>query len=402
MKSYSSSKLKNFLHIQQAVKCYEFFLYFRYSALNLRDCYCINIIKTREEEKDSCNIKCLDNVHFCGGPNTESLYDTGVTVPGPVVNPKVESDADSILIIKWGNPVTGTPVASYKIIAAPIKSYSSGPLQNITWTAQNDRQKFELLNLHPATTYQIELTSLSHTGQEGGSVRLQEVTQIGYPDIPEPPKILEEKDNKIKIEISNSYVNNNGPISSYRIIVHFVDNELIQEFDENRLEGFQKATVDGLPYYITAEIPYRNKTEIFTIGDNSQYGNYFNQELTTDRHVHIILAVVSRLNNLEKITYSEFAHNHIHILDTHDNNHFEPNSGSDGLIIVLSVLCIVCGLLLVGSIIVYGYIRIKLGKRPDRFERHEMSMQGPILEVVSFLITDNSNFNLTFHKFSGQ
>lgn len=349
-----------------------------------RDCVCINVIKTREEVKDSCNIKCLDNIHSCGGPNLESVYETGVSVPGPVLTPVVESETDSILIIKWENPATGTPVSSYKILAAPVKTYSTLPLQNITWTAQNDRQKFELLNLHPATTYFIEIISLSNSGEEGGFVTLQEQTQVGYPDVPDPPKILEEKEGTINIEISNNYVNNNGPISSYRIIVHFVDNELIQEFDETRLKGYQDATFDGLPYYVAAEIPYRNRTQIFTVGDNRQYGNYFNQPLITDRHVHIVLAVCSRLNNLEKISYSEFAHNHVQILDNHDHSSEDSESDSNTLIIVLSVLCIVCGLLLVGSIIVYGYIRIKLGKRPNRFERHEMSMQGPILEVVSF------------------
>lgn len=57
----------------------------------------------------------------------------------------------------------------------------------------------------------------------------------------------------------------------------------------------------------------------------------------------------------------------------------------DTLVIVLTVLCIVGALLLLGSIIVYGYIRIKMGKRTNRMERHEMSMQGPILEVVRYL-----------------
>lgn len=131
----------------------------------------------------------------------------------------------------------------------------------------------------------------------------------------------------MKIEI-NPVVNNNGPISSYRIIVHFVENELIQELDDKRLKGFRDAMEEGLLYYIAAElIDIKNQSKVFTLGDDRNYGNYHNVPLIVNRHVHVILGVVSRLNNVEKVSYSEFAHNHVHDSDhSHSDHHDEESS----------------------------------------------------------------------------
>lgn len=64
------------------------------------------------------------------------------------------------------------------------------------------------------------------------------------------------------------------------------------------------------------------------------------------------------------------------------------------LVVVLTIACIICGLILLGSILFYGYIRVKLGPRMNRMERHEMSLQGPILEVDNNgFISDNAGVN---------
>lgn len=61
-----------------------------------------------------------------------------------------------------------------------------------------------------------------------------------------------------------------------------------------------------------------------------------------------------------------------------DNSNEEA---SDFAVNLLTVACIICGLILLGSIVFYGYIKTRLNPRVRRFERHEMSLQGPILEV---------------------
>lgn len=53
------------------------------------------------------------------------------------------------------------------------------------------------------------------------------------------------------------------------------------------------------------------------------------------------------------------------------------------MIIVLSIACGIFGILLLASVIAYFYIRIKIGNRLRLSDNHEMSMHGPIIEVVS-------------------
>lgn len=110
---------------------------------------------------------------------SESIYETGSLLPGPVVNPQLEITSDTVMVMRWEKPVTGTKVDQYKILAVPIKTYSSFPLQTVTWTAQNDRQRFEMLNLHPATIYNVTITSLSASREEGGSISVKGQTEVG-------------------------------------------------------------------------------------------------------------------------------------------------------------------------------------------------------------------------------
>lgn len=55
------------------------------------------------------------------------------------------------------------------------------------------------------------------------------------------------------------------------------------------------------------------------------------------------------------------------------------------LLITLVVACIIFGLLLVASIIIYFYLRIRMDRRLQRLpsDHHELTLQGPIIEVVS-------------------
>lgn len=63
---------------------------------------------------------------------------------------------------------------------------------------------------------------------------------------------------------------------------------------------------------------------------------------------------------------------------------------SDGLKIVLIIGCSLLGILLILSIVGYLYLRLKMSSQMQRLtpDHHELTLQGPILEVVSW------NFNL--------
>ena len=51
------------------------------------------------------------------------------------------------------------------------------------------------------------------------------------------------------------------------MVVHFVDNELVQDFKEDLLKNYREAVEDGLQYYIAAELDIQDRAQNFTVGD---------------------------------------------------------------------------------------------------------------------------------------
>ncbi|CRK94778.1 CLUMA_CG008272, isoform A [Clunio marinus] len=363
--------------------------FYRFSVFSDETCSCENFLKESEQEGTNCSKKCLneDEEVSCGGDETESIYETGSNAPGAVKNLKVQDTKEDKITIMFEPPErNGTELSGYEINAMVMKTYSNTPwaMRNQTWKAQKTVKKFDLSNLTPSTQYKIFIKS-KNGDVDGGEDQIVASTNLAAPDPkPEPPKILEESDKKVKIEIKRAE-NNNGPVTKYLIAVHFVDNELIHDFDETLLNTFEKAQEDGINYYITGEIdPFREEVKTFVIGDGRQYGRYFNAPLP-DRHIHVRAGVFSRLNNEEKSSFSDSSHDISHdavfILPP------EEKEAGDGLVTFLTIACIICGLILLGSVLFYGYIRVtRTNPRRRRFERHEMSLQGPILEV------DNNGF----------
>jgi endothelial-specific receptor tyrosine kinase len=110
--------------------------------------------------------------------------------------------------------------------------------------------------------------------------------------------------------------NNNGPVTFYQIIVYFVGNEILQDFDQTLLKGYKQSEEDGTPYYIAAELELTHKRR-FTVGDGLTYRGYYNAPLPMHRHFHCSIGVVSQLNNVTKVRYARTTH------DQHVNSH--PN-----------------------------------------------------------------------------
>lgn len=355
-------------------------------------CSCENILKYSEEEGSKCDRKCQNGEEQvdCGGAETENFYETGSNVPGSVRDLKIQETSEDKITIRFDPPErNGTELTDYEINAIVMKTFSTSPwaMRNQTWKAMKSAHKFDLSNLLPSTQYSIFIVS-KNGALEGGESAILASTKLAQPDPkPDPPRLVQNKSptGTVQIELTRA-INNNGPISKYLIVVHFVDNELIHDFDETLLDTYQKAQDDGLSYYITGEIDaFREDTKEFTVGDGRRYGQYFNAPLP-DRHLHLLVGVMSRLNNEERTSYSNSSHDIAHesvvvMIAPIDN------STSDVLIIILTISCILCGLVLLGAIVFYGYIRVmRMTPRISRFERHEMSLQGPILEV------DNNGF----------
>lgn len=344
------------------------------------------------EEAIMCTRKCRNGEEEvdCGGDETENIFESGCNVPGPVRNLNVKDISEDIITITFDAPErNGTELSGYEVNAIVLDTtvFSRSPwaMRNHTWKAQRSTNKIDLSNLTPSTMYLISIVP-KNGDLDGGEATIEVSTRLAKPDPkPEPPVIVESQtpDGHLKIEIKRA-TNNNGPITKYLIVVNFVDNELIHDFDESLLTSYQKAQNDGLNYYISGEIgPFTEDRKTFIVGDGRRLGEYYNAPLP-ERHLHVLVGVLSRLNNEERITYSNSSHDDelINVIQAPSDD-----STSDILIFILTGACILCGLVLLGSVIFYGYIRMmRVNPRISRFERHEMSLQGPILEV------DNNGF----------
>ncbi|XP_055605744.1 putative inactive tyrosine-protein kinase Wsck [Uranotaenia lowii] len=358
--------------------------FYRYSALSGTQCVCFNSIRSRVVEDKECDLKCPESrEQTCGGENTHSFYETGIGVPGPVRNLKLmQKEGERSIKLGWDPPaLDGVPVLEYEITASVLNTFASFRVYPMSWTVHNNSNSYELLNLVPGTSYNISVTSVSEKGQ-GGSEWLVAETEIGVPDPePEEPLILRRLDSNIQIEIPKA-INDNGPINYYRVVVHYVNDDLVQQFDETLLDTFQRSKEKGVPYYIAAEVEIKNESLQFTVGDGRYYRNYFNPPIPPRAHVHISIGIVSVLKGVIKVRYATTTHEQHQHPDHHHVNSTTAPERNEALITVLTVACVLFGIVLLGSIILYVYLRFKT-PTPSRplTDQHEMALQGPILEV---------------------
>lgn len=358
--------------------------YYRYAALSDTQCACFNTIRSRQIEDKECNLKCRQSEDLsCGGDHAQSFYETGVAVAGPVKNLKlVGREKESSIEVSWELPsLDGVPVDEFEINANATSSYSTYPVHPMSWSVHNSTQSFELSNLKPGTRYNITVTSISEKGH-GGMKWIEAQTEIGTPDPePEEPIILRRLDSTIQVQIQKA-INNNGPINYYRVVVHYVNNELVQNFDETMLDTYQRSSDKGVPYYIAAEVEMKGDSLLFVVGDGRYYRNFFNPPIPPRAHVHISIGIVSILNSVIKVRYATTTHEqHQHPDHYHVNSTNAPER-NEALITVLIVACVLFGVVLLASIVLYVYLRYKTpgNGRPLR-DHHEMALQGPILEV---------------------
>lgn len=142
-----------------------------------------------------------------------------------------------------------------------------------------------------------------------------------------------------------------------------------------------RAQDDGLSYYITAEL--ENRTRTFTVGDGKNYGGFLNPPLPIGKHIHISVGVISQMDNLTTVAYSDTTHEqHNVMLDVttelgSPTDFSEPSGTHETLIIILTAACIIFGLLLISATVVYCYLRLRAGRR--RVQRlsdlHELAIQ---------------------------
>lgn len=305
--------------------------------------------------------------------------------PGSKLALFIQNVTKNKIAIRWDRPLDAfKKITEYVLQADVVTTFASNLPGKHKWTITSTTTDYELLGLHPTTTYNITLYAMQNGDVAGNStVTATTLVAVPFPQ-PEEPVILSESDTTRTIEIvrsENVYKNENGPITAYRIVVHLVEGDLYQPFDPELLGDFQKAKEDGLPYYIAAEVGNRTKT--LTVGDGNQHGGYENPPLPVGKHIHISIGVVSSFNNITEVIYSDTTH------DQHTKKPIETlevateNDGTNQtLIIILTAGCIIIGLLLITSSIAYCFLRVRAGRRIQRLsDHHELTVQNHGVEL---------------------
>ncbi|KAJ8923476.1 hypothetical protein NQ315_010054 [Exocentrus adspersus] len=361
--------------------------YYRYSYIyNTGQCICGNYLG-----EQVTNVTCSDCDSCDPQQNLMDIYATGNLVSknipttsikesclAPPRNFTVTNITETSARLSWQEPESFVEITSYQIKAIIIHTYSSFFPDSPEWMYSNNTNQTELITLLPGTKYNISLSTKSSSG-EGGLVYKVIETKIADPDnIPAQPEIISREGTKVKIKLMPT-TNNNGPVTSYRIIV--VDEDAKQGFDKTRVLSYDEAKNNGESYYIAAELNPKDIDKEFVVGDGRKYGKYYNAPLDPNINYNILLAVVSEQNGITKIAYSDAsgAHNGVLILNVNQDDLVED---SPAVIIGLSVAIGLLSFMLIAGIIAFIILKSRVINRRQRLsDNQELTLQGPMIEV---------------------
>lgn len=119
------------------------------------------------------------------------------------------------------------------------------------------------------------------------------------------------------------------------------------------------------------------------MGDGQKYGKYYNAPLDPSVNYNILLALVSELNGITKIAYSDASgsHNGVLILNVNPD---DLDGESPAVIIGLSIAIGLLSFMLIAGIIVFIILKSRVINRRQRLsDNQELTLQGPMIEVVS-------------------
>ncbi|CAH1153443.1 unnamed protein product [Phaedon cochleariae] len=347
--------------------------YYRYSFIQIEgSCVCGNFLG--EQVFNGTCSSCL-NCH--SAQNLTDTYSTGSLVPGPPRNFQIVNITERTAKLTWRSPESFVEISKYQIKAIVIHTYSSYSPISPEWMYSNNTFQTELITLLPATKYNITLSTKSPNGDGALVFKIIE-TKIDEPDsLPSKPKILENRGTEISIQLIPT-PNNNGPVSAYRIIV--VNDDAKQSFEEDNLGSYHEANKNDWAYYIAAELEPKDIHKVFVVGDGRSYGKYYNAPLDPNINYNVMLALVSKLNGIEKVTYSDatVTKNGVAILNLEEEDHSEPPAVIIGLSVAIGLLTF---LLIIGII---GFLILKsrvVNRRQRLSDNQELTLQGPMIEV---------------------
>lgn len=264
----------------------------------------------------------------------------------------------------------------YTIRAAVVETFATIPLSPIESQIQGGASNTTILRgLQPGTKYNISITA-SNTQGSSDLAYITEWTSIGPPEKPATPKILEQKDNSIIVELTEGR-SENGPITAYQVVVVQVGT-IPPTGPDVEYTDYKSALNQGLSYYVTAQFDLSDfhRYKKFTVGDGTIIGSYYNAPLENYfASAQIGFVVISRVN-------LEIQHSYSDLTSTLKYEETDSNQ-NDVTIVVLCIAITLLSILLVASILLYFVLR----RRHERFntrklpEQQELTLQGPVHEV---------------------
>lgn len=115
------------------------------------------------------------------------------------------------------------------------------------------------------------------------------------------------------------------------------------------------------------------------------YGKYFNAPLQADKNYHVMVGMLSKVDDRDFVVYSDTAGLQVDVIMSHmPTNDAEESSA---VIILLSLAIVVISLMLVVGLIGFYFLRnrVQLNHRQRLNDNQELTIQGPMIDVVSFL-----------------
>ncbi|KAK3884162.1 hypothetical protein Pcinc_011562 [Petrolisthes cinctipes] len=355
----------------------------RYAGLaNGNECFCNDTLSGTLS--DSCTKMCsTDPSQFCGGEGVISVYPTGHGILGaPVSLTQINSQPDS-LHITWEPPAEGlSEILEYQVTAIPVYTYSTTDYPRpLTWQFSGNSRKALLTGIQPGTKYNVSVKAMSAKGL--GYAQTSEMwTKVGKPEIPATPQLISRTPTTITVQLQ-SVPPTNGPVTAYQVVV--IDETVTVELQPELLDTYAAAQMQELPYYITAQFLPDNFMSTFTVGNGKQYGRYHNAPLKEGIDYHIILGVLSTLNET-KSSYSPSVHEQ-HESSVLDYNTFPRDNVVETqtsiqlaknrkVILGLSIAIGVFGFLLIVSIVVYIGMRVVVKKYRRSSENQELAIHA--------------------------
>lgn len=371
--STSLDFLKNFSTIDCISNCERQF--YRYAIIqNDKNCMCNNFLGAIYS-----TAHCRETCKNCSSKDVlGDVYNTEVIVPGPPQDLEVSNVTDTTAFISWKPPKSFVDIDYYELKANVLHTFADYDIMSPVYSFSNNTFETER-NFQPGTKYNLTLWAVSKFGKSAVAFRILE-TAIGFPDnIPSTPNVLK-RDDKIMIIQLSPVVNNNGPVSAYRIVV--VNENMNPILQVDNFKSYKDAMAEDANYYIAAEIEPQDILKNFTVGDGKTYGSYYNAPLQSNTIYRVLLGVVSRYQNVTKVIYSN---------TTDPSNTFvtvsimpapENDDESSALIIGLSVAIGLLSFLLIVGIIGFFLLTRRISNRRRRLtDVQELSIQGPIIEV---------------------